>query len=366
MSLPKIPIPRSQRIKVIRERVLPVMVCAATLLLVAHLWNEAVTPAMLVGEVATVQSSVNSPVPAVLERVTVERLQLVKAGDIIAELRPADPRHQLDLMQNELNLLRTAHSQQDADAAARRERLDFERLRLDWMSEKVDLATAEAKAAQAQIDLDAAQGLASQQEQPSRYMQQMNLAKQAADREVTERKALVDTLSKRIEELGAALNAAPRHTDDQLAKAIATHEKRLRSLEQSLASTTLRAPMDGIVTAVLRRSGENVVEGEPLVVISATKPERIVGYLRQPFPLEPKVGLQVEVRTQGRARARGMALITRVGTHFEPIMNPALHPAPTPEVGLPVEASLPPELNLRPGELVGLIIHSTVSQGTAL
>ena len=118
--------------------------------------------------------------------------------------------------------------------------------------------------------------------------------------------------------------------------------------------------MDGMIVSVLHHEGENVKEGEPLVLISATQPKNIIGYLRQPLPLEPKVGQEVEVRTHGRLRQHGMAMITQVGAQYEAITNPMLHPATTPEVGLPVQISLPTNLKLRPGEMVSLVIKPSL------
>jgi multidrug resistance efflux pump len=356
--LTPIPIPLSQHLKTARTRVAPLLVCMCAALIAIMLWQEAVSPAMLVGEVATVQSRVTSPVAAAIHRLHAGHLQRVKAGDIIAELRPADARQTLDLMQSELTLLRAAHGEADTTAAQRSEAMDFDRLHLDWMSQKVALAAAIAKATEAAIDLEAAQGIASQAAGANmRFVQQAQLKKQSADGEVTERHALIDALGKRIDTLRTEITAAHAVPPSPIAATVKRHEARLHELEQSLSAVTLHAPMDGIITAVLRRTGEHVAEGEPLVLIAAITPERIVGYLRQPFPIEPQVGQEVEVRTHGRSRARGIAMVTRVGTHFENISNPALHPATTPEVGLPVEVSLPPELKLRPGELVSLVIR---------
>lgn len=357
-----VPIPMSQRLRDMRTRVVPALVFGAAVLVTVMLWRDAITPAMLVGEVKTVRSTVNSPVPALLHRLTAQRLQPVKAGDVLAELVPSDPRQALDLLQNELSLLRAeasaTESAQDIAASRRREALDYERLKLDWMAEKVALVVAQSEAKRAAMDLELAQGLVNAPAGSQRYTQEAQLAREKADAEVAARQALVDSLGQRMEELSVSPADKSKPADDRWQKAVQSLEQRLASVEKNHGVIVLRAPIDGMVTEVLRRTGENVTQGEPLVVVTATQPESIVGYLRQPLPVEPVVGQQVEVRTQGRERLKGMALVTRVGAHFEPIINPALHPATTPEVGLPVEISLPPNLRLRPGELVGLLIKS--------
>ncbi len=361
----QIPIPFKRRIQYFKSKVVPLLVFGVAVMIAAMLWHDTISPAMLVGEVAAVKAGVSSPVAASVERMHAQRLQLVKAGDLIAELRPNDPRQALDAIQGKLSLLRLQAGASDSELSAatnqRRETMDFERLRLDWLVEKVNLATAVAKAKKAAMDLELAQGMDSASSTSSkRYLQAAELVKQSADAEVTERGTLVDSLKLRIKEIGAAMTTTPAAEDDRLKGEIDSLEERLAAVESGQSAIKLYAPMTGMVSDVLRRDGENVVIGEALVNIVATQPERIVGYLRQPFPLEPAVGQQVEVRTYGRTRLHGLASITRVGATFVPILNSALHPATTPEVGLPIEVSLPPDLRLRPGELVSLVIRPLV------
>jgi multidrug resistance efflux pump len=320
---------------------------------------------MLVGEVASERASVNSPSAATLRHLRVRRLDHVKAGDVMAELIPSDPRQSLDALQNELSLLRmkaeAAREIESLKATQDRMALDYERLRLDWMSEKVSLVLAEAKTRKATMDLEISRGLVTDPVQSQRYLQEAELALASAEAEKKERKALVDSLGGRLTELQSMLKSPTVAKDDPLMKTSAQLENRLHELEQSQSLITLRAPMDGIVTSILHHEGENVKASDPLLVITATQPENIVGYLRQPLLVEPMVGQAVEVRSHDRSRRAGEAVITRVGAHFEPIFNPALHPATTAEVGVPVEISLPSNLRLRPGELVNLVIKPLAS-----
>ena len=365
-QLRPIPIPLAQRLEDARTKIAPFLVFGMALIITAMLWHDALAPSMLVGEVVTVKSAVSSPVPATLQRLSVQRLQRVKAGDVIGELRANDPRQTLDLMQGELTLLRleanAEDSTNDALTAQRRETLDIERLRLDLMAEKVALTVALANAKKATMDLQLAEKMVNASADAGSFIQVAQLAKEKADNEAKARQALVDTLGPRVEKLSAATPTSPPAQDAQLKRAIEDLQQRLGSIEQSQNVITLRAPIDGIITEVLRHAGENIMAGEPLLVITATQAESIIGYMRQPFPLQPAVGQTVEVRSNGRDRQHGSAVVTRVGEHFEPIINPALHPAPTAEMGLPVEVSLPSNLKLRPGELVGLVIRPSESQ----
>ena len=105
-----------------------------------------------------------------------------------------------------------------------------------------------------------------------------------------------------------------------------------------------------------------VVAGESILRITATKPERLSGFLRQPLPLEPKVGTEVEIRTRGNSRQVAASKILEVGAAMEAIPSTlvsAMHlpPSPAPEPGLRIQFALPAELKLRPGEFVDVVIH---------
>ena len=303
------------------------------------------------------QASVTSPGAGTIQRLSARRLELVKAGQVIAELNPTDSRASLDILQGELTLLRVKAT---AASAQNRMTLDIERLHVDWMTEKVALVLAESKQRKATLDLEMSRGMVNDPAQSKRFLQDAELAKASADAEVKERTGLVEALGSRLQELRGLAEKPSSANSDNLSKPLQALENRLHEIESNLRALEVRAPMDGMIVSVLHHEGENVKEGEPLVLISATQPKNIIGYLRQPLPLEPKVGQEVEVRTHGRLRQHGMAMITQVGAQYEAITNPMLHPATTPEVGLPVQISLPTNLKLRPGEMVSLVIKPSL------
>ena len=353
-----IPIPFKQRLHDLRVRLVPVLIFVVTILVAASLWRDTVAPSMLVGEVASAQSTVTSPVTAMVQELKVRRFDTVQRGDVIAELSPIDPRQALDVLQGEIGLFKIKADADTARQSQDRVTLDYEKLALDLMSEKVALVLAQAKAKKTAMDLDVARGLVTDPSQAQRFTQEAQLAKESADAEVKERESLVTTLAKRVTEL-STLTKTSSDAVQSLMKSIASFESRLHEIERTQSSVKLQAPITGMVTAVLHRAGENVRQGDPVVVITSSQPESIVGYLKQPLPLEPAIGQEVEVRTRDRNHQPGTAFVKRVGVQFEPIINPALHPATTtPEVGLPVEITLPTGMKLRPGELVSLVIRT--------
>ena len=108
-----------------------------------------------------------------------------------------------------------------------------------------------------------------------------------------------------------------------------------------------------------RQAGENVRNGEPILALSAAKPDHIVGYLRQPFMVEPEVGMPVEVRVRYTKPALHFAQILQIGSQSEPITSSLGIPRPGAlrDVGLAIKVSVPNDLRVRPGELVDLIFR---------
>ncbi len=348
-----IPTPIDQRWREIRIRYLPYLAFALSAIIVGVLWRQTVSPATLTGLVEPIRASVNSPIAGAIMELNVKRFEMVKAGMTIATLRPVDAGPDLDFMRSQLEIMR---SRTEPLADMRRSRLDYQTLRLSWLEQKVDLATAKINLQFAETDLGRAEKLLESNSITGKSFDGRLQQKEAYEVEVTERSKLVTDLGKELEELGPP-GQGSTDASDPVEQLIRSQEEKLRSIEKNLGLVILTAPMDGMILSVLRREGENVNAGEPIIQIGATHSERIVGYLRQPFPLEPQAGMAVEIRTRTNARETSMAQITRVGAEFELIINASLHPSLLPESGLPIEVTLPPGLKVRPGEVVDLTIR---------
>ena len=86
----------------------------------------------------------------------------------------------------------------------------------------------------------------------------------------------------------------------------------------------------------------------------------MIGYLRQPFYINPTLNMAVQIRTRGFHRKQGIGRILAIGEQLLPINDVLLPPTKynVSETGLPLLVSLPPELKkaVRPGEFVDLTI----------
>lgn len=357
--LPIIPTPPGQRWRHFRMKLAPWIVFAGAVSAVVLAWREYAIPATLVGEVEVVRENVSSPKPGLLARLEVTSFQQVKMGEAVAHVIITDPTvlaASLGVIQSEIELLRVGMVPL---LAQQRNAINYDRLRIDWMSERVKLATSRVNLQLAESELQRNTQLFDDKIISDRLVEQTRSKRDRLLAEVNELGRLVDAQEKNVQQLELT-EAVDRGQlpKDSLRASIAVQEQKLRLTEAELSPITLKIPMDGMVSAVYRRAGETIMAGEPILTVSAQTSGRIVAYLRQPIGMEPKPGTPVEVRTRSLRRHAGSASILQVGAQMEPI-SPALRAISSSqhvESGLPVLVSIPSDLKLLPGEIVDVIL----------
>lgn len=351
--LPPIPTPRAHLWKTLRLQYLPLVVFLIGLIAAFQLWTRWVAPPTLVGEAEAIRTELRSAQAGRLDGLTVQPMQVVKAGETLGHVHVNEPRvleASLAVIRAELAVLQTSA------------RLSIEQLRLDWMNKRVAYVALQGQLHQAEATLARTTAMHRQQLATD---EQLDMAKNARDALTAQLKVqaeLIARLEPEIREGERDARAFPL-ANEGLSATIRQKDEQLKLLAAQLAPRPLIAPIDGIVTFIWRRNGESVGTAEPILQITATHYERIVGFLRPPLAAEPKPGMTVEVRTRTFRRQAADATITQVGQQFEPI-TPTLLAAlrlpvtaiPT-ELGLRVHVAPPPGLAIRPGEHVDLIIR---------
>lgn len=357
-ALPPIPIPATLRWREFRVRTLPILLFVAALGGVCFIWQHNLSAPMLVGAVEARSAQVTSPYAGKIVELRVDRFQIVTKGTPVAVIVPTDPRAALSVIQSELDILRTKLG---PNQTQQRIETDYERLRMDWLLQKVDLATAKVNLERARNELQREEELFKQKLISDRAYDFALKSEQALAVEVSERSNLVHDAElglKHLEVMGAP--QASTDVTGSLVAALQTEEQKLKAAAAGTEPVTLVAPIDGMVRFIHRQVGENFFNGDPMVTITATEPESIISYLRQPIPFEPRVGMNVEVRTRALQSRASVGRISNVGAQFEPITNSLAmaRPGMSVDLGLPVEISLPPGLKVRPGEIVDLTVLS--------
>jgi len=342
-----------------RVRWLPVLVFIVGFGAVALLWRRNVASLTILGQAEPVVSNVSCYKPGVLAELNVTRFQRVRAGDPVGKVLVAEPNvlaSSLAVIQAEIEALRVNLK---PVVAQQRNAMDYDALRLGWMRERAQWASAK-------VNLDLA-------ETEYHRMDMLFKDKIVAERVYEQAKASRDRLQKEVEELGKLVTEGETNlqslqvtnstelskvSTDPLAAAIAVQESKLRLTEAEMSPRVVKAPIDGIVTTIFHRAGEAVNAGQPIVAIATLSPVRIVGYLRVPLAAQPTVGMEVRVRTRGLHREVGKATVTEVGTQLEGIPATLLGPVISANIvqGLPVDISLPANLKILPGELVDITL----------
>ncbi|PTX98453.1 HlyD family secretion protein [Opitutus sp. ER46] len=358
---PPIPVSRRQRWREFRHRVLPFLLFAGSLALVTVLWRRSVAPPMFVATAEADQTEVRSVAGGWLSSLDVEVLQPVEAGAVLGHVVTTDPRvleASLGVARAELQLLTAS-----LEPALNQQRIavDRDRLNLEWMQQRVELASLRVRVTQAASDLARSAKLHAQHMVTD---QEHELARTTHDEltaQLHETMALVAKLAPKFD--ATAPEAIPTPSvQGTLSAALRLEEEKVRLIEAQLSPQPLRAPRGGVVSAVFRRAGEGIVSGESIVRITGTRPLRLVGYLRQPLPLEPRPGMLVEVRSRQFQRRVAQAKIVQVGTAMEFLPAPVLAAMRIPvtaepsELGLRIHLSPVEELGLRPGEIADGII----------
>jgi len=360
---PPIPISPAVRSREFRSRILPKLVFGIVLVLMLILWWLYISAPVLVGQVEPITTFVNSPKPGILKELSLARLQQVKAGEPVAIVATTDPKvveSSLAVLRSEIDLLKV---NLEPEMAAQRYAIQFDRLRLDAMSQRVELAASRVKLQQAENDLRRADALSKGKIVSDSAFEQTKAARDKLFADVQERAKLVTEMEKSIQshELkdGSPENKIPG-PEEILRASIAVQEAKLALTEAELKPITLYAPVDGVVSVLNRHPGETVTAGEPIATITALTSDHILGYIRQPISIRVAAGMKVEIQARSFNRPIGKGTIVHVGTQLEPI-NPVLlitsAASTAPVLGLPLEISLPPGLQLVPGEIVDLAIR---------
>ncbi len=354
--LPPIPADPQTIRRLIRQRVLPPVVFIGLLAITVWLWGSVGSAPSLAGVGEGTKATIYSPQAGIVTEFKVQPYQLVNQGDPIAVFQPHDPRQRLDMLQAEIALARLRKEPSQAQQNA----MNYQRVRVEFLRLKAELAVARVNHKQAQNEVDRNLPLYTEKLLSEELYELSVQIRDAFGAEVAEKDSAVKDMEQRLEELRGLGDpgAAPPDVDSD--RLLARFEEACKT--NQLGPLTLVAPVSGMVIPTGKQPGEFAVEGEPLVGIQSTRSERVVAYLRQPYALDPEVGMKVRVITRGPQRVEFMTSIAHVGAQVEAITNALafVRQGALVDVGLPIILDLPPQSRIRPGEVVDLRLERVV------
>jgi multidrug resistance efflux pump len=360
-ALPPVPIPAAVRWREFRTRVLPFLVICSIAVTVLFLWRDRAGQATMQGIGEGAHSNVSAPQTVRIEEWLVEPYAVVAAGTPLVVVTPADARADFDRLRSMLDLeqLRAQPSLAEDNA------MNFERLRVELLKTKSELAIARVKLEHAERDVARNESL-HREKLVSTDLYELGLnTRDALKAEVTEKSTATAQIEKRLENLrtiGEPEAGRPASNSALLARL----EKAQAVAAKNLEPQTLVAPISGIISRPLRQTGEFVPAGEPLVTISSTRAENVVAYLRQPYRFDPQVGMTAQIQTRTYQRQVFISHIAQVGAQVEVLTNALAiqRPGLLVDAALPVIVPIPPGVNIRPGEVVDIVITESPAKAS--
>jgi len=348
--LPPVSSPPEHYWRQFRINVGPTLAFVAVLGITVWLWGKNLANPVVMGQAESVVAEVSSPVPGRISELNVTLFQEVKAGDVVAVVDATEPMvlsNTVAVLRAEMELLRAEAGLDNGD------KIRLADFRLSWMIQRAELASAQARLIYARAEFERASALAAEKIDATDTLDKARSDRDQLALEVEQKTLAVEAAEKTWRTLDSV---SANDESPALRAALAVAEQKLLLAESQLQPITLTAPFSGCVSKVEKLAGSTVLEGVPIITVASTIPNRIIGYLSQPLRIEPKVGMRAEVRSRGLVRKVGEAQVTDIGPRMElfdaPLRIRGMGAAQ--ERGLPVIISIPPNMSIRPGELVDI------------
>lgn len=349
-----IPIPPKLKWREFRYRFLPPIVMGASFLAVLGLWIANVESPVLVGKVIERKSRIIAPVSGRLLSLNVKQFQRVEAGQTLGIIKPFEVKTQLDSLRLEADLIR---SRLDPLVEQKRNAVSYYRLRLEWLQQRVALASSKVKLQRAKNELTRDARLFEEGVISADQLDQTQKSVAALKAEVNEAEGMISELSSALKGLTTLDDS--QQTDmliERLGAALLAQEAELDRLEALAHSYPLKAPISGKVVSIDRLPDEVLMKGERILSIVAETSTELLVYLKSPLAEKVEKGDLAWLQTRGKDPRQARARVSGISPVWENLSDSgARRDFTNPfdrELGLPILMILPPDLHVRPGELV--------------
>jgi multidrug resistance efflux pump len=153
-------------------------------------------------------------------------------------------------------------------------------------------------------------------------------------------------------------------------KAVAVQEKMLEGVLKRREPVVLKSPLDGVIIQVLGRprdialrrpgevvigrEGEVVLAGEPILTIAETKPREIIAYAGLQQLGQVREGMAVQLVKTIEPAQIATSKVVHLGPTLERLPESLWQTPNIAQWGHPMLIEIPPNLKLKPGEMVGI------------
>ena len=275
---------------------------------------------VLIGTVDANQVIVSSKVAGRLERLLVDEGQIVKQGEVLAEIDKADLIAQREAARATLDSLRSQVSQSSHSYAGMHGETDAQIDNAEAALRAAQASLEESEAIERQQQLDTkrivalAEGGVSSQQDRDRAEQTLaaDQARVRANRDqVNAARATLNTMQARVHQAAAALSNVAV-SEGQMASAKA----KLEEAEVRLGYTRIAAPVDGIVSVRAAREGEVVNPGSPIVTLVDLTETWVYAAIPETNAQVVKLGDTLQVRMPGGEQISGKIIAKAAEADF--------------------------------------------------
>jgi len=336
------------------------------------------------GIVQPVQYEVSAACTGMIDEVLVDRFETVAEGDLIARLDPlpleasiATTRAQIDQLSSELEAARAglgAQARRDAvdrTGELRRFVIDETAYELDALQIRVLLETDRILLQRLALRLERTAKLASEDFAAQADLDEVRLEHREVDRRIemnaellarTEADAMAARLRREAFESGFSTPPEEEPVLEALRKSVRVETLRLREFELQRRGMLLRSPVAGKISRILARTGQAILPGEPVAVVTDLRPAGIVYYMAESRVEPPAIGTKVLVAPLKDGKTIAESAVLRVGSEVEALPEQLWRDPAIPEYGFPVLVAAVPGIDLVPGEPVRIRIENDTSK----
>ncbi len=373
----------------IQLRFLPVLVWFVSVIVVLFLFVSRDRQFEVIGIAQGKVWQITSPVTGLLKTVSVDLFEPVNQGQTVATLDDSVFRAQIVTFQNEIERLKAElHTTMD-ELSIRQDQLQT-----DWTETRrrffTDVEALRLRILEVRGLIETDRVLMNDAEFEVKILQELVDKKAVEPYEFQKAKALYDSYAAKIRENEALIAQAQTdlktaeqrrdefvqsqpvarsvadHQLDLLQKAIAVQEGYIKELTAQCDLLVLKSPSDGVVIqiqgnandVILRRPGESAVrkpgevvaEGDPILVIAESSPREILAYVPETQMSQIQRGMKVQLVRNHAPTQIVESQVSRIGPAVEQVTQRLWVNPDFPEWGLPVLIKVPPEMKLAPGE----------------
>jgi len=361
----------------VHTRILPVIVWFAALGVLILIFSRRVERIEVVGIARGAAIQVSSTTTGRLRSLMVDLFDHVNEGQVIAALEDSELQSQLATAQAEIKRLNAelgameeqlaveaSNRVSQAVAAMRRFDMDIAQAKLRILELKTSIEPALIQLEDLKVQIQIEEELLEKGASSSKLaLEQAKINYNILQTQIEQNKNLLAQAEK---ELASAIERKKQYMANQpvdpsidkalepLKKAIEVQEKVIEELKIKRMALVLKSPIEGVISEIFSLPGSTVTPGAAILTITNPKPREVVAYLPENTAHCDIQGKKVQLITMGVKRQIAESQVIIVSPVIEQL--PArLWPNPNlPQYGRAFIVQIPPELEVMPGEKVGV------------